>query len=228
MSHILNFNESIGNHYSLAVGNDGTEFLMNPMGRHWAKLTAGDILLTNLEGKVLAGEGEIDPTAYFLHTAIHRMIPRARCVMHNHMRYATTLTSIDQGRIEMISQNAARFYGRVAYDDEFHGMALSHEEAERCASAFKEKGVAVLMMANHGVMVIGDSVAHAFDELYYLEKTCENQLSAMWTGKPLKPMSDKAARITCQQWQEYPKFSEQHFAEVKRILDADEPDYATQ
>jgi ribulose-5-phosphate 4-epimerase/fuculose-1-phosphate aldolase len=225
----LNLHEAIANHYSLAVSEDGREFLMNPAGRHWAKLQARDILLLDVEGRILAGDGTLDPTAYYLHSAIHRLVPRARCVMHTHMPYATALTSIEGGRLEMVSQNAARFFGRVAYDDEFNGMALSADESERICAAFaREEAAAVLFMANHGVMVIGRSVAEAFDELYYLEKACENQVLAMWTGKRLKRMPDETARLTCRQWLEYPNYAEQHFAEIRRILDEEEPGYAAE
>ncbi|MBV9524101.1 MAG: aldolase [Alphaproteobacteria bacterium] len=222
----LGFHEAIANHYSLAVAEDGREFLMNPAGRHWSKLQARDILLLDVGGRILAGDGELDPTAYYLHSAIHRLVPRARCVLHTHMPYATALTSLEDGRLEMISQNAARFYGRVVYDDAFNGMALSMDEAERICGALSRENASVLFMANHGVMVIGRSVAHAFDELYYLEKSCENQVLAMSTGKTLKRLPDEVARLTCKQWVEYPNFSEGHFAELKRILDAEEPEYA--
>ncbi|HZS84457.1 MAG TPA: aldolase [Stellaceae bacterium] len=224
----LGFHEAIANHYSLAVAADGREFLMNPAGRHWSKLRARDILMLDVDGRVLAGEGTLDPTAYYLHSAIHRMIPRARCVLHTHMPYTTALTSLEEGRLEMVSQNAARFFGRIIYDDDFNGMALSTDEAERICAAFADENAAVLMMANHGVMVIGPSVAHAFDELYYLEKACENQVLAMSTGKRLKRLSDETARLTCRQWLEYPNFSEAHFAELTRILDEEEPDYAAE
>jgi ribulose-5-phosphate 4-epimerase/fuculose-1-phosphate aldolase len=221
----LGFHEAIANHYSLAVSDDGHEFLMNPAGRHWSKLRAGDVLMLDVEGKILAGDGTLDPTAYFLHSAIHRLVPRARCVLHTHMPYATALTSLEDGRLEMISQNAARFFGRIVYDDEFNGMALSTGEAERTCAALSRENASVLFMANHGVMVIGQSVAHAFDELYYLEKSCENQVLAMATGRKLKRLADETARLTCQQWLDYPNFSQSHFAELNRILDEEEPDY---
>jgi ribulose-5-phosphate 4-epimerase/fuculose-1-phosphate aldolase len=222
----LNLHEAIANHYSVAVEDDGREFLMNPSGRHWSKLRASDILLLNVDGDILAGEGKLDPTAYYLHATLHRMLPRARCVLHTHMPYATALTAIVGGRLEMTNQNSARFFGRVVYDDDFNGMALSTNEAERICSALAAENASVLFMANHGVMVIGSSVARAFDELYYLEKACENQVLAMSTGKPLKCMSDDVAWLTCKQWLEYPNFSEMHFAEVKRILDEEEPEYS--
>lgn len=225
----LNLHEAIANHYSLAASEDGREFLMNPAGRHWAKLEARDILLLDVEGRILAGDGTLDPTAYYLHSAIHRLVPRARCVMHTHMPYATALTSLEDGKLEMVSQSAARFFGRVIYDEEFNGMALGTGEAERICSAFaREEAASVLFMANHGVMVIGRSVAEAFDELYYLEKACENQVLAMWTGKKLKRMPDETARLTCRQWLEYPDYAELHFADIKRILDEEEPQYAAE
>jgi len=79
---------------SVAVGDGGREFLKNPSGRHWWNLTARDILLLDVDGKILAGNGALDPTAYYLHASPHRMNPRARCVLHTHMPCATAPTAI--------------------------------------------------------------------------------------------------------------------------------------
>ncbi len=222
----LGYNEGIANHYSLATNDDGTEFVINRAGIHWSHLKARDVLLSNVAGEVLAGEGTLDPTAYSLHSTLHRLVPRARCVLHTHMPYASALTSLEDGKLQFISQNSARFYGRVVYDDEFNGMALSLDESERICSALAQENAEVLFMAGHGVMVIGETVAKAFDALFYLERACENQVLAMSTGKKLKRLSDEVARLTCQQWLDYPNFAEQHFSELTTILDEEEPDYA--
>jgi len=75
------------------------------------------------------------------------------------------------------------------------------------------------------VIVAARSVAEAFDELYYLERACENQIIAMSTGRDLHVVSDEVARLTCQQWRDYPDYAQLHFGELKRILDEEEPEY---
>ena len=83
----------------------------------------------------------------------------------------------------------------------------------------------VLIMGNHGVLVVGPTVAQAFDELYYLERACETLVTAYMTGKKLRIASDEVAAKTARQWVEYPDFAENHFRELKAILDEEEPDY---
>jgi ribulose-5-phosphate 4-epimerase/fuculose-1-phosphate aldolase len=83
----------------------------------------------------------------------------------------------------------------------------------------------VMIMGNHGVLVVGPTVAQAFDELYYLERACETLISAYMTGRELRVASDAVAAKTARQWVEYPSFAENHFRELKAILDDEEPDY---
>src|SRR6202035_4093755 len=100
--------------------------------------------------------------------------PRAKCVLHTHMPYATALCCAKGGRLEWASQNALRFYGRVAYDRNYDGLALSVEEGDRLA-ALLEDDVCVLFLSAHGVVVSGTTIATAFDDLFYLERACTHQ-----------------------------------------------------
>jgi len=220
----LGFHEAVANHFSLAVVEDGSRFLIQPRGRHFSKVRASELLLVDADGAVLEGEGSIDPTAFHIHSAIHRGVPQARCILHTHMAYATALTCLEGVRLEPVSQNALRFYERIAYDETFGGMALDTDEGARLCAALGDK--TVLFMGNHGVTVTSTSVAQAFDELYFLEKACETQVLAMSTGRRLNQVPDTVARQTCRQWQEYPDLAQLHFTELKRILDEEEPDYA--
>jgi ribulose-5-phosphate 4-epimerase/fuculose-1-phosphate aldolase len=100
------------------------------------------------------------------------------------------------------------------------------EEAERVSHSFRDNpGKPVMVMGNHGVMITGPTVADAFDELYYFERSCETYITALSTGRPLRIASDAVARKTCQQWQDYPGMGELHFKELKRILDEEGSDY---
>jgi ribulose-5-phosphate 4-epimerase/fuculose-1-phosphate aldolase len=217
------WHESIANHFSLAVGDDGGRFLLNPWGLHFSEIRASDLLVVDAKGKVVEGEGEVDQTAACIHGPIHARLPHARCVLHTHMPYATALSSLEGMRLEPIHQNATRFYDLVAYDDEFGGLALEVEEGERICAALGNKSA--LFMANHGVTVVGGSVAEAFDDLYYLEMACRNQVLALSTGRKLKSMPEAVARRTAEQWRETWEPAA-HFAALKRILDKEEPDYA--
>lgn len=211
----LGMHEAVANHFSLAV--DAQHFLINPGGMHFSRICASDLLLLNANAAPAEGA---DPTAWCLHGTLHRRLPFARCLLHTHAPYATALASLEAWRLQAIDQNACRFFNRVSYDEEFGGMLLAEEEAARQAAALG--GNKVLVMRSHGVLVVGESVADAFDTLYYFERTCHNQWLAMATGQPLRLINDDIAEKTAQQWETYPNAA--HFAALQAILREEEPD----
>jgi ribulose-5-phosphate 4-epimerase/fuculose-1-phosphate aldolase len=220
----LDLHEGVCNHFSLALADDGREFLVNPHGRHFGELRASDLLRVTLAGEVLSGEGEVEASALFIHGRMHVARPDLKCILHTHMPYATALTSIEGARLEPIHQNALRFVGRIAYDDNYGGLALDGEEGERLARALGDQRI--LFMANHGIVTTGPSVAAAFDDLYYLERACRNQVLALSTGRPLKRVPADEVLRTRAEFDRYEDQAELHFAALKRILDREEPDYA--
>ena len=218
----LNMHEGIANHYSLAVSRDGTKFLMNPFGRHWSKMRASD--LVKLDANVEPDDvgGEIDPTAWAIHGAMHRKVPHARCIMHLHSKYATALAVLKDPTLPPIDQNSMRFYNRVANDDGFDGMGLG-DEAERLARVLGNRSI--MMMGQHGILVAGPSVAQCFDDIYYFEKAAETYITALATGKELNVASDAVAEKTARQWEDYPGAADKHLSAIREVLDEDEPQY---
>jgi ribulose-5-phosphate 4-epimerase/fuculose-1-phosphate aldolase len=220
----LGFHEGVCNHFSLALTDDGREFLVNPHGRHFGELRARDLLRVDVDGRVLAGDGEVEASALYIHGRMHIARPDVPCILHTHMPYATALTSVEGGRLEPINQNALRFSGRIAYDDDYGGLALDATEGDRLAAALGD--ARILFMANHGVITTGRSVAAAFDDLYYLERACQNQVLAMSTGRPLKHVPAAEVERTRAEFDRYEEQADLHFAALKRMLDREEPDYA--
>ena len=220
----MGFSEGVCNHFSLAMPGREGHFLINPQGLHWSEVTPGDLVVVDAAGRKVEGRHSVEPTAFFIHGAMHRSKPGAKCVLHTHMPFATTLTVVHGGRLEWASQNALKFHGRVAYDDNYNGLALDEAEGERlCANV---RNADVLFLANHGVIVCGPSVAAAFDDLYYLERACRVQVLAMGTGKPLRIISEKVAALTGRQMMEEDQQAQLHFAALKRLLDRDEPGWS--
>jgi ribulose-5-phosphate 4-epimerase/fuculose-1-phosphate aldolase len=189
--------EGVCNHFSVAVPQRPDWFLLNPRGLHWGEVQGHDIVLVDAQGRQLAGRHPVEPTALFIHAAVHRIAGKA-CVMHTHMPYATALTLTDLGALDTtLSQNAMRFHGRVAVDAQYNGLALDAGEGERIARAMQ--GADVVFLSNHGVIVCGERIAWAFDDLYYLERACMHQVLAHSTGRPLRPVApDLAARVAAQ------------------------------
>ena len=218
-----NWHEGIANHFSLAVSAAGNQFLINPSGRHFSLIKASDLLLVdgNDESTMRRADSPT-PTAWAIHGAMHRNLPHARCVLHVHSKYATVIACLKDSTILPIDQNTMRFFERVAVDDGYGGMGLG-DEAERLTTTLGDKSV--LMMGNHGVMVCADTVAQAYDELYYLERSCETLVTAYMTGQPLRPVSDEVARATRDQWLTCTTACSQHFEQLKAILNEQQPDY---
>jgi ribulose-5-phosphate 4-epimerase/fuculose-1-phosphate aldolase len=224
----LNLHEAVANHFSAAVSDDGSQFLLNQRGRHFSRITASELLLLD---STTAGSAEVmvhpdaDPTAWYLHAHLHKTVPRARCILHTHMPYVTALTCLADFEFLMLDQNACRFHNRIAYDRHYAGMALDDSEGARVASLLGNDK-SVMFLGNHGVLVIGETVAEAFDELYYLEKAAQVQWLALSTGRPLALVPDDVAELACKQWLEYPEISTLHLAELRRILDEEGSNYA--
>jgi ribulose-5-phosphate 4-epimerase/fuculose-1-phosphate aldolase len=221
----LNMHEAVANHFSLAVNEDGTRFLMNPNQMHFSRIKASDLLLIDAhDPETLNGPNAPDPTAWGLHGAIHRNVPHARCVMHVHSIHATVLASLADSSLPPIDQNTATFYGRYVVDAHYGGLAFE-EEGERCSTLFTDPKHKVMIMGNHGVLVIGDSVADTFNRMFYFERAAETYIKALWTGRPLRVLSHDIAEKTAAEINDYPGQVERHLDELKAILDEQEPAY---
>ncbi|MFM8503497.1 MAG: class II aldolase/adducin family protein [Acidimicrobiaceae bacterium] len=222
----LNLHEAVANHFSVAVSDDGQKFLINPAGRHFSQIRASDLLLVEMnEADFGISQNQVvDPTAMNLHGQIHKLVPDARCVLHTHMPNATALACLRDFEFLMLDQNACRFHNRIAYDRDYAGMALEVGEGERVAKLLG-RSRSVLFLANHGVIVVGKTVAEAFDELYYLEKASQLQVLALSTGRELELIPNETASMVCKQWLEYPNAAEYHFAALTEILDQDSRDF---
>ena len=223
----FDLHEGVCNHFSAML--DGGRFLLNSYGLHWSEVTASNLVALDGDGNVLGGTGEIEKTAFFIHSRIHLANAHAKCVLHTHMPHATALTLLEGGRVEMVEQNALRFHDDIAYDDTYNGLVVDTAEGDRLARVLGTKRV--LFLANHGIIVVGPTVAEAFDALYYLERACRLQVLArsMFAkeGGKLRQVRPEVARETYRLiLADTPKYAGAHFTALKRILDREEPGYS--
>ncbi|MFM7334357.1 MAG: class II aldolase and adducin N-terminal domain-containing protein [Tabrizicola sp.] len=222
----LNLHEAVANHFSLAVNAEGTRFLINPNGRHFSRITASSLVEIDANDPgTMSRPDAPDPTAWGLHGSIHRACPHAVCVMHVHSVHATVLASLADSRLPAIDQNSAMFFNRHVVDDHYGGMAFEAEGA-RCATLLADPKVVAMVMGNHGVLVIGRTVAEAFNRLYYFERAAETYIRALQTGRPLRVLPDEIAEKTAREWEAYPGFADMHLRELRAILDVEDPSYA--
>ncbi len=229
LAHHQGFSEGIFNHLTLAVPGTTDRYFQIPFGMHWSEVSASSFMTVGYDGTLLAGSDEIERSAFCIHAPVHRLKPKLACVLHTHMPYASALARLEEPEILPIGQTEIGFLNEVAYDKEYTGLAYDPAEGERLAGVLG--GKSILFMANHGVLVCGETVAKAYDRLYYLERACQVQLYAMWTGRPLKRVPSEVVALTLRQYARSPRYGgrpscEHHFAALKRLLDKSEPDYA--
>ena len=219
------WHEAVANHFSLATSPDGKRFLMNPRWRHFSKVRASELLhLDADDASTMDRPDAPDLTAWSLHGRLHASLPQARCIIHLHPPYATAIASLADPEIKPIDQNTARFFNRIAVDTEYGGMANSDAEGDRIARLMGNRSI--MMMGNHGILVCATTVAEAFDLTYYLERACRNLVLSYQTGQKLHVMSPAVAEKTALEWEADRDQFQSHFAEMKAILDAEDPSYA--
>lgn len=222
----LGFEEGICNHFSALVPGREDLFLVNPYGLAFREITASSLLVCDFEGHVLQGEGQPEATAFFIHAPLHKRLPRARAAFHTHMPNATALSMVEGAPLAWAGQTALKFYGRVAVDDAYNGLALDEREGDRIAGAMGDADV--VFLRNHGVMVTAPTIAEAWDDLYYLERAAEVQIKALSTGRALLPVAaDVAARTAAQMREGDAESARLHLESVKRLLMREEAGFAT-
>jgi ribulose-5-phosphate 4-epimerase/fuculose-1-phosphate aldolase len=222
-------NEGIFNHLTLVVPGKSDRYYQIPFGMHWSEVTASSFMEVGIDdGKVKRGAGDVERSCYCIHAPMHKMLPHAKAVFHTHMPFASALTRLDDPRIKEIGQTEVGLSGQIAYDDSYTGLAYTTEEGERLGGILGDKSI--LFMANHGITTAGESVAQAYDRLYYVERAAQVQLYAMWTGQRLKQLPEPVVTKTKADFADSVHYEglapcERHFEALKRILDRKEPDY---
>jgi len=221
----LGLQEGICNHFSLVVPGHDDLMLVNPYGYAFAEVTASNLVICDFQGRVVAGNGVPEATAFYIHARVHMRHARARAAFHTHMPNATALSMLEGPPLVWAGQTALKFYGRTLVDEDYNGLALDEKEGDRIADSLGDADI--VFMKNHGVMVVGPSVAEAWDDLYYLERAAEVQRLAMATGRQLKPVPEAIARATYAQMREGDRESAfLHLESIKRQLMKEQPDFA--
>ncbi|MBE9637213.1 class II aldolase/adducin family protein [Salipiger mangrovisoli] len=217
--HQMGWSESVGNHFSAAVSEDGARLLLNPRWQHFATIRPEDLLLLDSgDETVLDGPDAPDASAWCVHGTLHRRKPEAKVILHCHSPYATALSCLADPTVVPIDNNTARFYGRTAYDLDFGGIADAEEEGERLADSLGDKSV--LVMGNHGITVVGETVADAYEDLYFFEKAAQTLILARSSGEKLSVLSDAVAQNTADGWRAYRGMAARHFDFLKAQLPA--------
>jgi ribulose-5-phosphate 4-epimerase/fuculose-1-phosphate aldolase len=173
----LGITDVIHTHISVRVPGEDSQFLQLPYGLLFAEARASTMVKCDVDGKVLSdpsGLG-ISKGGFFIHSAIHTAKAEAVCVMHAHSEATIAVANYREGLLPL-SQHALRFYGKVRYLD-YCGLFDSADK--RAALPRALGGGDVLMLRNHGPLVVGKSVRECFSRMYYLERACRMQIATL-------------------------------------------------
>ena len=219
--------EGIDNHFTVTVPGRDDRYLILPFGLHWSEARASDMIVWDESGRTLEGEGVCELSAQCIHAPIHR-ITGARVVLHTHQPWALALNMLKENRLLPANQTAAFFHGRIAYDDTYAGTADTLEEGERLAKLMGDKHV--MFMKNHGVLVVGETMAQAYRRIYFLERVCRTQVLAMGTGNAIEVLSEEIVRQVQapapDDRHSRPERERLYFEAMMRVLDRELPGYA--
>jgi len=222
----MRWQDGVYNHFTHAVPGHANQFLVKPHGLLMNEITASNLIVVDMDGKTVSGDGFVETSALHIHAAIHMDVPAAACVLHLHPPYTTWLTCLQDNRLKLTHQAALRFHNRIAYDDAYGGLAMARDEGHRMATQLGNHNL--MLHANHGVTSTGPSVAHAFADLYDLEKSCRNYYLGTCSGMAQREIPEETAEITARQYEsEREQYVELSFEAWKRQLDKEEPDYAS-
>mgnify|MGYP001172020136 CR=1 FL=1 len=133
-----------------------------------------------------------------LHGSIYRSCSHHRCLMHVHSTHSTVLASLADSNLPPIDQNSASFFNRIVIDNNDSGLAFA-DEGERCGKMLRDPKKKLMIMGNHGVIIMGDNVADAFNRMYYFERAAETYIKALQTGKRLRLFFEKIAELVVEE-----------------------------
>ena len=196
---IYKWTDLIYTHFSARV--PGThDFLINSYGLMFDEITASNLVKVDMEGKILEdplGMG-INEAGFVIHSCIHQARPEVNCVIHTHTRPGVAVSAMKCGLLP-ISQHAMMVQAEVTYHD-YEGIALYKEEQARMAAHLGKTSNAMILR-NHGLLALGETVRQAFEVMYYLDCACQIQVDAMAGGlHNVQIMSEQAARTATEQF----------------------------
>lgn len=189
------FDEGVAGHITVRDPEYTDHFWVNPYGKHFSQICVSDLLLINHQGEIVEGDRPVNQAAFAIHSEVHKARPDVVAAAHAHSVYGKTWSAL--GRLlDPITQDACQFYNDHGLFDDFTGVVYENEEGERIAKALGQYKAVILR--NHGLLTVGQSVDSAAWWFITMERSCQSQLLAEAAGTPVF-IDEKYAQLTAQQ-----------------------------
>jgi len=220
----LGWDESIYNHISLRVPGEAEHFLINPFGLHYSEVCASNLVKVDIQGNIVGhSDWPINPAGFTFHGEIHKRVPNGHCVMHVHTTSTLAVCCLEDG-LSYSNFYSAQLYGKVAYHD-FEGITVHADEGERILASAGDKQV--LLLRNHGPVVIGATLAQAFSLMWLVNRACEAQLASMSMGQVKEIPTDVLEKCVRDSLNFNPKYGagEDALAAMIRLIEKQDSTY---
>jgi ribulose-5-phosphate 4-epimerase/fuculose-1-phosphate aldolase len=220
----LGWTELIYNHISLRVPGEPQHYLINPFGLHYSEVRASNLVKVDLEGRIVdASDWPINPAGITFHGAIHAASADAHCVMHLHTTATQAVCCLEDG-LSFTNFYAAQLYGQVAYHD-FEGITVHRDEGRRILDS--AEGKPVLLLRNHGPVVIGRTLPHALSLMWLVNRACEVQWASQAMGKTRAIATPVLERCVADSLNFNPAYGagQDAFDALQRLVDRIDPAY---
>ncbi|MCV2444401.1 class II aldolase/adducin family protein [Acinetobacter bereziniae] len=172
---MFGWEDTLYTHFSARLPGEGEpRFLINPFGLMFDEVCASDLIVVDLQGKVISGDSPYNPAGFTIHSAVHMAREDAHCVIHTHTLAGMAVAASEQGLLPL-NQISLEYYNRVGYHD-YEGVAFNLDERSRIQTSLGNNSA--LILRSHGLLSVGATVADAFQIMYYLNRACEIQLAA--------------------------------------------------
>jgi ribulose-5-phosphate 4-epimerase/fuculose-1-phosphate aldolase len=186
------FDEGVAGHITARDPELTDHFWVNPFGMHFSQIRVSDLILVNGEGRVVEGNRPVNVAAFAIHSQVHEARPDVVAAAHAHSVYGKSWSSL--GRLlDPLTQDACAFYDDHSLLDDYTGVVLDVEEGRRIARTLGEHKAIILR--NHGLLTVGQTVDEAVWWFITMERSCQAQLMAEAAGTPVK-IAPEMARLT--------------------------------
>jgi ribulose-5-phosphate 4-epimerase/fuculose-1-phosphate aldolase len=188
---MFGWDEMIFNHITVKVPDQEGCYLINPYGLHFSEVTASTLIKIDAEGRKLDADNpwHVNLAGFVQHSLFHRELPDAHAIIHTHTTATVAVSSLEGG-LQPINFYACNLQGHIAYHD-FEGITVRQEEGERLLKNLGNKRI--MLLKNHGPVVMGKSLPSAFLTYWVLQRACEHQMETLKMGKPIVVSDDVVA-----------------------------------